>query len=98
MTESPLDPAKWLTDLMTAEHTALWPSGAVADTAKALSAAAAPWTKAVADFVKWQLDTLQQMTAPWAQLLPGAATAAEPVKDKRFAGEAWSKDPRYAQL
>jgi polyhydroxyalkanoate synthase subunit PhaC len=98
MTQSPPDPAKWLIDLMTAEPAALWPTGEIADAAKALSAAAAPWTKAVAEFAKWQMDTLQQMTAPWAQVLPGAYAAPEPVKDKRFAGEAWSTDPRYAQL
>ena len=94
----PPDPAKWLMDLMTAQRAALWPTRGIADTSKALSAAAAPWTKGVAEFTKWQLETLQQMTAPWAQVLPGAGATAEPVKDKRFVGETWSKDPRYAQL
>jgi polyhydroxyalkanoate synthase len=90
------DPAQWLKDLMTAEQTALWPPWPIAETTKAIAAAAAPWTRAVAEFTKWQMDALQQMTAPWAQLMPGAP--AEPVRDRRFAGEAWSKDPRYAQL
>jgi polyhydroxyalkanoate synthase subunit PhaC len=98
MTQSSPDPAKWLKDLMTAENAALWPPGPVAETSKAVAAAAAPWTRAVAEFTKWQLDTLQQMTAPWAQLMPGGSASAEPVKDRRFAGEAWSTDPRYAQL
>ena len=96
MTQSAPDPAKWLMDLMTSERAALWPPGQVADTAKALAAIAAPWTKTVAEVTKWQMDTLRQMTAPWAQLLPGAAP--QPVKDRRFAGEAWSRDPRYAEL
>jgi polyhydroxyalkanoate synthase len=98
MTRSSPDPAKWLVDLMSTERAALWPHGPIADTSKAFGAAAAPWTKAVAEFAEWQLDTLRQMTAPWAQVVPGADAATEPVKDKRFADEAWSKDPRYAQL
>jgi polyhydroxyalkanoate synthase len=85
------DPAKWLRDLMTAEQAALWPPWPIAETSKAIAAAAAPWTRAVAEFTKWQMDMLQQMAEPWAQLMPG-------VRDRRFAGEVWSKDPRYAQL
>jgi polyhydroxyalkanoate synthase len=91
------DPAKWLKDLMTAEQAVLWPPGPFADTAKAFAAAVAPWTRAVAEFMKWQMDMVQQMTAPWTQLLPGTGSP-EPVPDRRFAGDAWSKDPRYAQL
>src|SRR4029453_13006585 len=98
MTQSPPDPAKWLKDLMTAKHAALWPPGPVAETSKAITAAAAPWTQAMAEFTKLQMDTLQQMTAPWAQLMPDVAASPEPVKDRRFASEAWSKDPRWAQL
>jgi hypothetical protein len=45
MTQSPPNPAKWLIDPMTAEHAARWPTSAVADTAKAFSATAAPWMK-----------------------------------------------------
>jgi polyhydroxyalkanoate synthase len=89
------DPTRWLADLMSAEHTVLWPTGDIADTSKALAAAAAPWTKAVAELTTWQLSSVQQMAAPWTAALPGVGVAAEPVKDKRFAGEAWSKDPRF---
>ena len=92
------DPTRWLTDLMRSEHMALWPTGEIADTAKAATAAAAPWTKAVAEFTSWQLKNLQQLAAPWAAALPEVATAGEPVADRRFAGEAWSKDPRFAAL
>jgi polyhydroxyalkanoate synthase subunit PhaC len=88
------DPTRWLTDLMSTEHV-LWPSLDVADTSKALAAAAAPWTKAVADITKMQMDVLQQMAAPWLAAMPPAASATEPIKDRRFADEAWTKDPRF---
>ena len=88
------DPTRWLTDLLSTEHV-LWPPNVdVADTTKALSAAAAPWTKAVADITALQMDALKKLTAPWTALLPGV-DGGEPIKDKRFAGEAWTKDPRY---
>ena len=92
------DPTRWLTDLMKAEHTPLWPSIDIADTPKALAAAAAPWTKAVSEFTKWQMESLTQLMAPWTAVLPGAGAAAKPITDKRFAGEAWTKDPRYDAL
>jgi polyhydroxyalkanoate synthase subunit PhaC len=41
------------------------------------------------------MDALKQLTAPWTALLPGVDGGAEPIKDRRFAGEAWTKDPRY---
>jgi polyhydroxyalkanoate synthase subunit PhaC len=89
------DPAQWLRNLMTTEPAALWPTVNIADTGKAVAAVSAPWTKAVADFTAMQLAAVQQVTAPWTAALPGAGAAAEPVKDKRFAGEAWTEDPRY---
>ena len=95
MSQSFPDPTRWLADLMKAEHTVLWPAGDIADTSKALAAAAAPWTKAVAELTTWQLNSLQQMADSSTAALPGTDVAAEPVKDKRFAGEAWSKDPRF---
>jgi polyhydroxyalkanoate synthase len=95
MSSSLPDPTSWLADLLRSESSVLWPAGDIADTSKALVAAAAPWTKAVAEFTSWQLKTLQQMAAPWVTALPGAGAAPEPTKDKRFAGDAWSKDPRY---
>jgi polyhydroxyalkanoate synthase len=95
MSAAPQDPAKWLRDLMKAEPAALWPPIGIADTGKAVAAAAAPWTKAVAHFTATQLAAVQQVTASWTSALQGLGAPAEPVKDKRFAGEAWSKDPRY---
>src|SRR5690348_1262917 len=82
------DPARWLADLMKVQHTVLWPAGDISGTSETLAAAATSWTKAVADLTAWQLSTLQQMTAPWTATLPGVSAATEPVKDKRFAGEA----------
>ena len=60
-----------------------------------MAAAAAPWTKAVAEITALQLEALKTLTTPWTALLPGAGPAAEPIKDRRFAGEAWTTDPRY---
>jgi polyhydroxyalkanoate synthase len=80
---------------MKSEPAALWPDAAIADTGKAIAAVTAPWTKAVADFTAMQLSAVQQMAAPWTSALQGAGAPAEPVKDRRFAGEAWTKDPRY---
>jgi polyhydroxyalkanoate synthase subunit PhaC len=93
---SPLpDPTTWLTDLMKSEHTVLWPSGDVTEASKALAAAAAPWTKTIAELGALQLNMFQQLMAPWRAVVPGAADTAEPIKDRRFAGEAWTKDPRF---
>jgi polyhydroxyalkanoate synthase len=92
------DPTRWLADLMKVQHTVLWPTGDTSGTAEALAAAATSLAKAVADLAAWQLNTLQQMAAPWTAALPGGGVAAEPVIDKRFAGEAWSKDPRFDAL
>ena len=102
MAPSAPDPIRWLTDLMKTQKTLLWPGFDIADTTAAVAAAAAPWTQAVNAFTKWQLDTLTQMatpwTAPWAAAWPGFGATQEPSKDRRFAGEAWSKDPRYQVL
>jgi polyhydroxyalkanoate synthase len=94
------DPARWLADLMKAQHTVLWPTGNTFGTSETLAAAATSWTKAVADLTAWQLNTLQQMAAPWTAALSRAGVPAEPAKDKdkRFAGEAWNKDPRFDAL
>ena len=93
---SPLpDPTKWLTDLLNTEHTVFWPGGDIAESSKAFAAAAAPWTKAVAELGALQLNTFQQVMAPWLAAMPGAVAGSEPIKDRRFAGEAWTKDPRF---
>ena len=93
------DPTKWLVELMRTDQKALWPGLDVAETGKAMAAAAAPWTKAVADFTSWQIEAVQQMTSAWTAAMPGAAAAQpEPVKDRRFAGEAWSSDPRFESV
>ena len=65
------DPTRWLTDLMSTEHV-LWPNLDITGTSKAVYAATAPWTKAVADITALQMDALKQLTAPWTALMPGA--------------------------
>ena len=94
MSQPTPDPTRWLTELMSTEHV-MWPGLHIADTAKAMAAAAAPWTKAVAEITALQLEALKTLAAPWTALMPGVTPAAEPIKDRRFAGDAWTKDPRY---
>ena len=94
MSQPTPDPTRWLTELMSTEHV-MWPDLHIADTAKAMTAAAAPWTKAVADITALQLEALRTLAAPWTVLLPGVTPAAEPIGDRRFAADAWTKDPRY---
>jgi polyhydroxyalkanoate synthase len=95
MTQSLPDPTKWFTDLLKSEPMPLWPAGDVAETSKAVAAAAVPWTKAAAELGALQMTMFQQLTAPWLAMLPGAVAGSEPIKDRRFAGEAWTKDPRF---
>jgi polyhydroxyalkanoate synthase len=94
MSRPSTDPTRWLTELMSTEHV-MWPTLDVTETSKTFAAMTAPWTKAVADFTTLQLESLKALTAPWTAMLPGAGPAAEPIKDRRFAGEEWTKDPRY---
>ena len=96
----PSDPTRWLTDLMSTQHVLWPPSLDITGTSQAMSAAMAPWTKAVADITALQIDAWTKLTGPWAAMVPGAAApeAGEPIKDRRFAGEAWTKDPRYAAV
>ena len=91
---SPLpDPTAWLTDLIKTQNPmVLWPLGDVANTSAALTAAAAPWTQAVAQMTKWQTDA---MTAFWAPFAGGGDASKSDLKDRRFSDEAWTKDPRY---
>jgi polyhydroxyalkanoate synthase subunit PhaC len=93
-TRSAADSNRWLTDLMSTQHV-MWPSLDVADTSAALAAATAPWTKAVADVTAMQIGILQQMAAPWLAAMGTATSAPEPIKDRRFGDEAWTKDPRF---
>jgi polyhydroxyalkanoate synthase len=57
-----------------------------------MSAQMAAATKQFTDMQQQYLSTMQNMAGAWATPA-GAAPAA--VDDKRFAGEAWSKDPRF---
>ena len=42
MSPSLTDPTSWLPDLLKSKSSVLWPTGDIADTSKALAAAAAP--------------------------------------------------------
>ena len=70
MSQPTPDPTRWLTELMSTEHV-MWPDLHIADTAKAMTAAAAPWTKAVAEITALQLEALKTLAAPWTALMPG---------------------------
>src|SRR6201992_2597756 len=56
----------------------------------------------LADLMQAQQQTTQPLAASWmsawTSIWTGAGAAAGPGQDKRFAGEAWSKDPRFAAL
>ena len=100
------DPSQWLTDLMASQNQVLWPAGGTAgdDAAKAMAQAVAPWTKAFnelaalqASFFQQQAKMMQDFAAPWFQMM-GLPSPSEPIKDRRFAGEAWTKDPRFEAL
>ena len=95
MTRATPDPTRWLTDLLESGHLR-WPAPDVSAVTKAMTAATEPWTKAVGDLTKLQWETFSTLTKGWAAMLPTAA--AEPIADRRFADEAWSKDPRYAAV
>jgi polyhydroxyalkanoate synthase subunit PhaC len=95
MTRATPDPTRWLTDLLESGHLR-WPAPDVSSVTKAMAAATEPWTKAVGDLTKLQWETFSTLTKGWAAMLPTAA--AEPIADRRFADEAWTKDPRYAAV
>ena len=90
MTRATPDPTRWLTDLLK-NGELRWPGPDVSAVAKAMTAATEPWTKAVADLTAMQMETFSTLTKGWAALLPTATP--EPIADRRFADEAWSKDP-----
>ena len=98
----PSDSTRWLSDLLKEAQGAPWPGVDVMAGAKALTKtlteASAQWTKAVTDVTAWQQDTLKAMTAPWLAAIPGAGASTEKITDRRFSGEAWQADPRYAAL
>ena len=95
MTRATPDPTRWLTDLLESGHLR-WPAPDVSAVTKAMTAATEPWTKAVGDLTKLQWETFSTLTKGWAAMLPTAA--AEPIADRRFADEVWTKDPRYAAV
>ena len=79
----------WFTDLTNSQKALLT---ATADGAEI--PAAKQWTNALTSFTKWQMDSWNQLTAQWAAMF-GMGPSSEPIKDRRFSGEAWTKDPRF---
>ena len=59
----------------------------------------APWLEMAKSFAGWQQQGLQQMTDLGKGMMPDLSAAfgdaVNTPKDKRFAGEAWQKDPRF---
>ena len=56
------------------------------------------WTDAVTRTAAWHLDTFAQLTTTWASLWTSGTTEEPAITDRRFADEAWAKDPRYEAL
>jgi len=83
------DPTRWFTDLINSQKALLT---ATAD--GAAIPAAKQWTDALTSFTKWQMDSWNQLTGQWAAMF-GIEPSSEPIKDRRFSGEAWTKDPRF---
>jgi polyhydroxyalkanoate synthase len=83
------DPTRWFTDLVNSQKALLT---ATADGAEI--PAAKQWTDALTSFTKWQMDSWNQLTGQWAAMF-GMGPSFEPIKDRRFSGEAWTKDPRF---
>jgi polyhydroxyalkanoate synthase len=94
MTQSMPDPTRWLTELLKTPQTLFFPGRAGAADLPGTK----QWTEAVTAFTKWQTDAMSQFTAPWAGLIPGLDAATKPISDRRFADEAWAKDPRFEAL
>src|SRR6476661_9026639 len=94
MTQSLPDPTRWLTELLKTPQTLFFPGRAGAADLPGTK----QWTEAVTAFTKWQTDAMSQFTAPWAGLIPGLDAATKPISDRRFADEAWAKDPRFEAL
>lgn len=56
------------------------------------------WQQAGNALATLQQEGLAQMASFWASMLPAATAAAGPTQDRRFAAEAWRKDPRFSAL
>ncbi|HEY5114146.1 MAG TPA: class I poly(R)-hydroxyalkanoic acid synthase [Nakamurella sp.] len=94
MTNALPDPTRWLTELLTTPQTLLFPAG----TAAAELPGVKQWTDAVAAFTQWQTETVKLLMAPWTAMMPGLGTAEKKIGDRRFAADAWTRDPRFDAL
>ena len=83
------DPTRWFTDLINSQKALLTATAGGAEIP-----AAKQWTDALTSLAKGQMDSWNQLTAQWAAMF-GMGLPSEPIKDRRFSGEAWTKDPRF---
>ena len=83
------DPTRWFTDLINSQKALLTATAGGAEIPGATQS-----TNALTSFAKWQMDSWNQLTAQWAAMF-GMGLPAEPIKDHRFSGEAWTTDPRF---
>jgi len=94
------DTTQWLAELLRSQQM-LRPFGmsAAPPAAGEGGTSPTPWLEAANVFGAWQQRALQQMAALW----PGAPSGStdptgEAGQDRRFATEAWRKDPRFDML
>ena len=91
-----LDSSQWFTHLLAAQQDMLRTgSGAHVTPANLL-----PWLPATEPFVEWQQQVMQQFSAWWTGAIPGWNPPADAgaAADRRFASDAWTRDPRYESL
>jgi len=112
--DRPDDPTQWLARYFQAGQEMMRPFIAAgagtpvsAPAADATGNPYAQWLAASKGFVEMQQSYLQQMSSLWLGMAAaatqgstpaGGAAAAPPAGDKRFAGEAWHRDPRFEAL
>ncbi|BBZ04498.1 poly-beta-hydroxybutyrate polymerase [Mycolicibacterium chitae] len=89
MSQPSTDATRWFTDLVESQQALLTAAAGGPEIPVAKQ-----WTEALAASTEWQLDTWNQLTGQWAAMF-GLGPAAKPIADRRFAGEAWTKDPRF---
>lgn len=88
MSQPTSDPTSWFTDLVDSQKTLFSDAGGPG------YPGLKHWVDAFAATTQWQFDAWKQLTGQWAAMF-GLGSSSEPVKDRRFSGEAWTKDPRF---
>ena len=102
MANSPPDPTTWLSDLLAAQQEMLGLLGRNAPLADAEPPASPP--SYALPFIPWKqqtqvmLDWQRQMSNAWINAPGFGVSAATPIADRRFSGDAWRNDPRVEGL